>query len=926
MIYLDDVVAFCIIDKLTSSRDKLKSDGTNVSSWLQSLSLFTGTFFRRYPFVEHRGVLQYITHSLQSTNTVDSVNLIVLKELVGSMSGIVVMEDVSKAQLQGRAGGPELVFQSSMFKEMEGSIEKSRRFLAETLMSTPLLSTGNKESFAVTLLVLMAKKLGQIAYETNAKELKLIGNLYDQCHMTLLQLIQFFVVSKIEVHGTRSDLWFVEALPDIQNLLQTYLLDPAIAFSLAQPNFKLLASVAGSDGANKVKTSVVTKLKLYWGHETLSEKLTDFLNPNVLEHLSIDLYLTFWKLSIYDLHFPKSRYETEIIRVESDIEKKRNDSLTSRRAIRKKEDILKKLKSEMAVQEKHVEKTIKQLKGKKEKWVSGAGLNNETIEMFLQHCLVPRLLQGPEDAFYCSLFTKILHDSSTVGWPSLHFYDSILKSIPVMVHCSTEREAASVGLFLSETMASLQNWCMKDKYEKHCSKKEGFRKNFADHESEIVDHDFYLKCFETWNKRLTKVFSAALSGNVYLTVRNTLVVLSKVVHEYPNDKKTMTKMVNVVGKLIETEKKADVKTVAKQYGVMLQKRKREDPTLDANPPKKKVTRKEYNFDNDQNVADKSVINNNGDKNFRNELMSPDAKTFKPETGSSTTKDETEDGEVKQSNTEIKTNLKSFQSNNNRKRPRWNDSSSNSNGATGGRRWGNDGNGDVSKQQRRNSGGWDRRGGDREPRPARNTNINKSRWSEGENKKNGVSSEALPQPPARPTSSMSEKSRSSDDNRRGNKNIKDNGNTNNNNKREGRDGKTAQKPPPPPPPRPSSSMSEKSRNNELRRWRDGNRNDSNDANASNNNRDNINAVDKKNNSKNNNSKSNSDGSNNNNNRSFKRKRGSSPPSSNNGNSNKRVRVDQDSKPIGSFKRHGGTNNRNRGGNRNGGGGGGRNRRR
>ena len=34
------------------------------------------------------------------------------------------------------------------------------------------------------------------------------------------------------------------------------------------------------------------------------------------------------------------------------------------------------------MQEKHVEKTIKQLKGKKEKWVSGAGLNNETIEMF----------------------------------------------------------------------------------------------------------------------------------------------------------------------------------------------------------------------------------------------------------------------------------------------------------------------------------------------------------------------------------------------------------------------------------------------------------------------------------------------------------------------------------------------------------------
>ena len=740
----DDVVAFCIIDKLTSSRDKLKSDGTNVSSWLQSLSLFTGTFFRRYPFVEHRGILQYVIQSLQSTNTVDSVNLIVLKELVGSMTGIIVMEDVSKTQLEGRAGGPELIFQSSMFKEMEGSIDKSRRFLAESLMSTPLLSTGKKEPFAVVLLILIAKKLRQIAYATTSKELKLIGNLYDQCHMTMLQLIQFFVVLKMNVQNTRSDLWYVKVLPPIEELLETYLLEPAIAFALAQPSFKLLTS---PDGKVQEK-SVIANLQKNWGYKNLSKKLPNYLSSDVLEHISVDLYLSFWTMNIYDLYYPKKRYESELKTIQSDVQKIRGNgrlSNSEKKTIRKKESVMKTLKEEMKAQQLHVEKTIKMLKSKKEKWVSGTGANDKTVEMFLQHCIMPRLQQGPEDAFYCSLFTNLLHDSNTLGWNSLHYNDQILKCVPLMVHCSTEREAASIGLFLSETIIPLNKWCKEEEYKTNCMVKSNvFRKDSANHqkgnEVESIEFEFYKKGFKFWNKLITKVFSAALTGNVYLTVRNTLLVMSKIVYQYPNDKKTMAKIVNVVNKLVETEKKADVKTVAKNYGVMLQKRKKEDPTLDANPPQKKAVKKEYNFDDDdgdsssKDTVAKAAMNNEGDKKLRKEFMSPVAKDFKPaaKTGSPSAlkktgkKEEIEDGELKPSTTTKDTSHNDKNDNfrgktNNMKRKRWvgegnsnNSSNSNNNdsrdgrsgqgrwgdpGKNGSRRWSNEGNGN-----RRNGGG------------------------------------------------------------------------------------------------------------------------------------------------------------------------------------------------------------------------------
>ena len=164
--------------------------------------------------------------------------------------------------------------------------------------------------------------------------------------------------------------------------------------------------------------------------------------------------------------------------------------------------------------------------------------------------------------------------------------------------------------------------------------------DYTNSESNVADLKQYCKAFKAWNKRLTNLFSSALQCKVYLTVRNTLLVLSKVVDEYPNDKKTMTKICDIMKQLIEKEEKEDVKTVAKQYSVMLQKRKREDPSLDANPPKPKVVKKRFDFgnDSDQKMEDLKTINNDGvKKGLKKELMSADAKEFTPSKDVATSK-------------------------------------------------------------------------------------------------------------------------------------------------------------------------------------------------------------------------------------------------------------------------------------------------
>ena len=166
-------------------------------------------------------------------------------------------------------------------------------------------------------------------------------------------------------------------------------------------------------------------------------------------------------MNIYDLYFPKKRYELELKRVQQECEMVRKESkcsaLQRKRRIRKKEEVIRKLKSEMKSQEKHVKDSIESLRNKE---TSG----------FLVLGTIPKVLRCSATLFGAMhtartrrcilLFTiaQCLHASDTANWPSLYYYNFVLTTVPVMVHSSTEREAASIGLFLCETLAPLRKW------------------------------------------------------------------------------------------------------------------------------------------------------------------------------------------------------------------------------------------------------------------------------------------------------------------------------------------------------------------------------------------------------------------------------------------------------------------------------------
>jgi len=54
-----------------SGREKLKNDGLNATQWLASLEQFIGVFYRKFPQVELRGLLSFVTLRLKAGHVLE---------------------------------------------------------------------------------------------------------------------------------------------------------------------------------------------------------------------------------------------------------------------------------------------------------------------------------------------------------------------------------------------------------------------------------------------------------------------------------------------------------------------------------------------------------------------------------------------------------------------------------------------------------------------------------------------------------------------------------------------------------------------------------------------------------------------------------------------------------------------------------------
>lgn len=99
-----DVMAYSLVSQLrkgSTGDAKLKKGDTHFSQWFSALTKFIGTFYCRYPTTELKGLLHYV---LQRLSVGDSLDLLVLKELLVIMGSSETLLEVSPTQLEGLSG------------------------------------------------------------------------------------------------------------------------------------------------------------------------------------------------------------------------------------------------------------------------------------------------------------------------------------------------------------------------------------------------------------------------------------------------------------------------------------------------------------------------------------------------------------------------------------------------------------------------------------------------------------------------------------------------------------------------------------------------------------------------------------------------------------------------------------------------------
>jgi len=576
-----DVLGYCVVESLVNNnsdeqRDRFKSDGTSLPLWLQSLASFCGSVFKKYS-IEMTGLLQYLANQLKKQK---SLELLILKEIVQKMAGIEAAEEMTAEQLEAMAGGELLKGEAGYFSQVRNTKRSSLK-LKEALAG---------ENLAVALCLLMAQQRYCVIYrETENSHLKLVGKLYDQCQDTLVQFGTF-------LGSTLSVEEYVAKLPSIHAQLSEYHIHMDVAFFLARPMFAHAITqkydVLRKADPNTKKLSTAAKTRLYC--DAVAEVMTSVaasvrpLHPlKVWEDISPQFLVTFWSFTMYDLCVPTAAYDREIAKnkaLQASVAASKDlASSKLKKEVERFTALIDKLQDEKKKQQEHVERVMARLNQEKDSWFlsrSAKSAKNETITQLLSLCLFPRCIFTTVDAIYCAKFVHILHSLQTANFSTLLCYDRLFCDITYSVTSCTENEANRYGRFLCSVLETVMRWhSKKEIFDQECASYPGFVTKFRvsnqfSEANDNVGYENYRHVCHKWHYKITKAIIVCLESKDYVQIRNSLIILIKILPHFP----VLSKLAQCIDRKIEKirvdekTRRQDLYTLATSYSGQLKAR------------------------------------------------------------------------------------------------------------------------------------------------------------------------------------------------------------------------------------------------------------------------------------------------------------------------------------------------------------------
>ncbi|CAH0560689.1 unnamed protein product [Brassicogethes aeneus] len=569
-----DVLGFCLIESLANAdKKRVKHDSTSISTWLQSLSSFCGAVFKKY-VIELSGLLQYVANQLKAQKSLD---LLILKEVVQKMAGVDAQEDLTIEQLNAMAGGELLKAEAGYFSQVRNTKKSSLR----------LKEAMSEQDLAVALCLLMAQQNYCVVYrETQKSHLKLVGKLSDQCQDTLVQFGTF-------LGSTLSVDEYVNKLPTIQSMLQDYHIPCEVAFFLARPMFNHAINqkydqLRKADTNYKKMSSSVKNQKYYEAVMDVMEPVHKSLIPlhplRIWEDITPQFLATFWSLTMYDLYVPEETYAQVISKSKhASLAVMESSSTKGKKEQERFTTLIEKLQDEKKKQTEHVDKIMHRLKQEKDEWFlmrAQKSAKNETITRFLQLCLFPRCTFTQIDALYCAKFVQIIHMLKTPNFSTLLCYDRLFCDVTYSITSCTENEAMRYGRFLYAMLETVTRWHRsKEVFERECANYPGFVTKYRvsnQHADNLdnVGYENYRHVCHKWHYKLAKAMVTCLESKDYVQIRNSLIILIKIIPFFPVLVKLSQFIEKRIEKVRDEEKntRQDLFTLSSSYLGLLKQR------------------------------------------------------------------------------------------------------------------------------------------------------------------------------------------------------------------------------------------------------------------------------------------------------------------------------------------------------------------
>eukprot|EP00793_Prasinoderma_coloniale_P001133 PRCOL_00006124-RA len=606
-----DALAYVVVERLASARDKLKEDGQNIAGWLQSLASFAGHVWRRHSAIDMHGLLEYIIARLRSDECLD---LVVLQELLARVCNVEWQEELSGPALDKLAGGRVLRSTAVVVTQgMQRGVNTVAKAIAHMRAA---LVTQADEDLAVPLLALIGHQRSAAVYAVDMPHLKLVSELVDRSHVCFLQYAEFLqlAVAGLPEYGA--------LLPSLDEALPALKLGPDSIFHVYRPLLAAAALGAPSDDAEMV--AIGGKQVKY---ADLLDTARGMLPSEAWQSLSPELYLTFWALKLSDVRDPAKSYADELKVTRealANVDKQAKTApgmsagLVDKAGVRS-TDTEKKRDREKGrlgniiegLTREAKEATVRfhavgcSLKAAKGRWFAGAVDPNGIDEALLTHCVLPRVTISQIDAIYAARFVETLVKIGTPGFSAFRYFNTLLAGVRPLVYTATEYEAGRMGRFLAETFAVIAGWVDDRKGFESTSKLPGFAKSMADPEAEGATYVEFAAAVTKWYNGAAKAFLDIFEAGEYMEMRNALIVLTKLQGVFPKYMTLYEHLERAVEKIKTSDPREDLKVLANRYHAVLQREQRDGSLLPF--PDSKEALEPADSDEDMAEADEGEV-------------------------------------------------------------------------------------------------------------------------------------------------------------------------------------------------------------------------------------------------------------------------------------------------------------------------------